>query len=248
MLIWTPIIFVQQEDYFLGKCFEAMEVDSLSSSHPVSTPVENPAQIQEMFDDVSYDKVHYKTWESFPVKRFSFLFFKLFKSMLRLWMSFQGACILNMLREFLSPEAFKLGIVRYLKRYSYQNTINSNLWESLTNVSTRNAMHATLHQTVWANSFRSIQNSFWMWNPVDTHIEFNRTLRVQDQNVEVLTSGFQRLCYRFVTLMVWMRADWRVMSLAGAQSQTLEHLWVFANIINLNILDSVFNWCCDVFL
>ncbi|XP_016137363.1 endoplasmic reticulum aminopeptidase 1-like [Sinocyclocheilus grahami] len=92
---------LQVEDYFLGKCFEAMEVDSLSSSHPVSTPVENPAQIQEMFDDVSYDK---------------------------------GACILNMLREFLTPDAFKLGIVRYLKRYSYQNTVNSNLWESLTNV------------------------------------------------------------------------------------------------------------------
>lgn len=34
-----------------------MEVDSLSSSHPVSTHVENPVQIQEMFDDVSYDKV-----------------------------------------------------------------------------------------------------------------------------------------------------------------------------------------------
>uniref|UniRef100_A0A9J7Z2H1 Aminopeptidase n=2 Tax=Cyprinus carpio TaxID=7962 RepID=A0A9J7Z2H1_CYPCA len=94
---------LQVEDYFLEKCFEAMEVDSLSSSHPVSTPVENPAQIQEMFDDVSYDK---------------------------------GACILNMLREFLTPDAFKLGIVRYLKRYSYQNTVNSNLWESLTNVST----------------------------------------------------------------------------------------------------------------
>lgn len=36
-----------------------MEVDSLSSSHPVSTPVENPTQIQEMFDDVSYDKVSF---------------------------------------------------------------------------------------------------------------------------------------------------------------------------------------------
>lgn len=92
---------LQVEDYFLGKCFEAMEVDSLSSSHPVSTPVENPAQIQEMFDDVSYDK---------------------------------GACILNMLREFLTPKIFKLGIVKYLKHYSYQNTVNSNLWESLTNV------------------------------------------------------------------------------------------------------------------
>nr|XP_023694685.1 endoplasmic reticulum aminopeptidase 1-like isoform X1 [Paramormyrops kingsleyae] len=91
---------LQVEDYFLSKCFEAMEVDALSSSHPVSTPVEDPTEIQEMFDDVSYDK---------------------------------GACILNMLRDFLTPEAFKIGIVRYLRRYSYQNTVNAHLWESLTN-------------------------------------------------------------------------------------------------------------------
>ncbi|MBN3324172.1 ERAP1 aminopeptidase, partial [Atractosteus spatula] len=92
---------LQVEDYFLGKCFEAMEVDALSSSHPVSTPVENPAQIQEMFDDVSYEK---------------------------------GACILNMLRDFLTPEAFKIGIIRYLRRFSYQNTQNADLWDSLTNI------------------------------------------------------------------------------------------------------------------
>uniref|UniRef100_A0A8C7JG82 Aminopeptidase n=1 Tax=Oncorhynchus kisutch TaxID=8019 RepID=A0A8C7JG82_ONCKI len=91
---------LQVNDFFLGKCFEAMEVDSLSSSHPVSSQVDTPTQIQEMFDDVSYDK---------------------------------GACILNMLRDFLTPEAFKIGIVRYLRRYSYQNTVNSHLWESLTN-------------------------------------------------------------------------------------------------------------------
>lgn len=48
---------------------------------------------------------------------------------------FQGACILNMLRDFLTPEAFEIGIIRYLKRYSYQNTVNSHLWESLTDVS-----------------------------------------------------------------------------------------------------------------
>ncbi|KAM7415828.1 hypothetical protein PAMA_018063 [Pampus argenteus] len=92
---------LQVDDFFLGKCFEAMEVDGLSSSHPISTPVENPTQIQEMFDDVSYDK---------------------------------GACILNMLRDFLTPEAFEVGIIRYLKRYSYQNTVNSHLWESLTDI------------------------------------------------------------------------------------------------------------------
>uniref|UniRef100_A0A665V708 Aminopeptidase n=1 Tax=Echeneis naucrates TaxID=173247 RepID=A0A665V708_ECHNA len=89
------------DDFFLGKCFEAMEVDSLSSSHPVSTPVENPMEIQEMFDDVSYDK---------------------------------GACILNMLRDFMTPESFEIGIIKYLKQYSYQNTVNGHLWDSLTNV------------------------------------------------------------------------------------------------------------------
>ncbi|XP_056156153.1 endoplasmic reticulum aminopeptidase 1-like [Lampris incognitus] len=92
---------LQVNDFFLSKCFEAMEVDSLRSSHPISTPVENPAQIQEMFDDVSYDK---------------------------------GACVLNMLRDFLTPDAFKMGIISYLKQYSYQNTVNSHLWESLTNI------------------------------------------------------------------------------------------------------------------
>lgn len=77
------------EDYFFGKCFNAMEVDALNSSHPVSTPVENPAQIREMFDDVSYEK---------------------------------GACILNMLRDYLSADTFKRGIVQYLQKYSYKNT------------------------------------------------------------------------------------------------------------------------------
>lgn len=94
---------LQVGDYFLEKCFSAMSVDSLSSSHPISTPVENPAEIGEMFDDVSYQK---------------------------------GACILNMLRDFLSPEAFKYGIILYLKKHSYQNTVNSHLWESLSNICT----------------------------------------------------------------------------------------------------------------
>uniref|UniRef100_A0A8C6XE13 Aminopeptidase n=1 Tax=Naja naja TaxID=35670 RepID=A0A8C6XE13_NAJNA len=89
------------EDHFLNKYFNAMEVDALNSSHPISTPVENPAQILEMFDDVSYDK---------------------------------GACILNMLQDYLSPEIFQAGLVKYLLRFSYQNTKNKDLWDSLSDV------------------------------------------------------------------------------------------------------------------
>jgi len=89
------------DDYFFGKCFNVMEVDALNSSHPVSTAVEDPAQIREMFDDVSYEK---------------------------------GACILNMLRDYLGADVFKSGIVQYLQKYSYRNTRNEDLWNSMARI------------------------------------------------------------------------------------------------------------------
>ncbi|NXX73889.1 ERAP1 aminopeptidase, partial [Urocolius indicus] len=90
------------EDHFLRICFDAMAVDALNSSHPVSTPVEDPAQILEMFDNVSYQK---------------------------------GSCLLNMLREYLTADVFKAGLVHYLQKYSYRNTRNEDLWHSMTNAS-----------------------------------------------------------------------------------------------------------------
>lgn len=121
---------LQVDDFFLGKCFEAMEVDSLSSSHPVSTPVENPTQIQEMFDDVSYDK---------------------------------GACILNMLQDFLTPDAFEIGIIRYLKKYSYQNTVNSHLWESLSDICASDALDVGQKRHQEFCSKRNLQSEASKW-------------------------------------------------------------------------------------
>ncbi|XP_023658798.2 endoplasmic reticulum aminopeptidase 2-like isoform X1 [Paramormyrops kingsleyae] len=47
----------------------------------------------------------------------------------------KGACILNMLRDFLSEEVFRSGITRYLKLYSYQNAKSNDLWNSIANTS-----------------------------------------------------------------------------------------------------------------
>lgn len=48
---------ILQEEYLLHTCFAAVGHDSLNSSRPISSPAENPTQIKEMFDTVSYDKV-----------------------------------------------------------------------------------------------------------------------------------------------------------------------------------------------
>ncbi|XP_016071675.1 PREDICTED: endoplasmic reticulum aminopeptidase 2 [Miniopterus natalensis] len=45
----------------------------------------------------------------------------------------KGACILNMLKDFLSEEKFHKGIIHYLKKFSYGNTKNDDLWSSLSN-------------------------------------------------------------------------------------------------------------------
>uniref|UniRef100_UPI0037E80419 endoplasmic reticulum aminopeptidase 2 n=1 Tax=Semicossyphus pulcher TaxID=241346 RepID=UPI0037E80419 len=88
------------EEYLLHTCFAAVGLDSLNSSRPISSQAENPTQIKEMFDTVSYDK---------------------------------GACVLHMLRHFLTDEVFQSGIVRYLRKYSYRNAQNQDLWDSLAN-------------------------------------------------------------------------------------------------------------------
>uniref|UniRef100_A0A665WXA7 Aminopeptidase n=1 Tax=Echeneis naucrates TaxID=173247 RepID=A0A665WXA7_ECHNA len=88
------------DEYLLDTCFAAVGHDSLNSSRPISSPAENPTQIKEMFDTVSYDK---------------------------------GACVLHMLRHFLTDDVFQSGIVRYLRKYSYKNAHNQDLWDSLAN-------------------------------------------------------------------------------------------------------------------
>ncbi|KAK1174274.1 endoplasmic reticulum aminopeptidase 2-like isoform X1 [Acipenser oxyrinchus oxyrinchus] len=94
---------LQVGDYLLGTCFAAIGRDSMNSSRPISSAAENPTQIKEMFDTVSYDK---------------------------------GACILHMLRSFLTEDIFQSGIVRYLKKFSYKNAKNEDLWNSIANTCT----------------------------------------------------------------------------------------------------------------
>ncbi|VFV20387.1 endoplasmic reticulum [Lynx pardinus] len=45
----------------------------------------------------------------------------------------QGACISNILKDLLSKEKFQEGIIHYLKKFSYGNAKNDDLWSSLSN-------------------------------------------------------------------------------------------------------------------
>lgn len=40
-----------------------------------------------------------------------------------------------MLRDYLTADMFKAALVQYLQKYSYQNTKNEDLWNSMTDAS-----------------------------------------------------------------------------------------------------------------
>lgn len=47
---------VKLETLVVHDIFTVMEKDSLETSHPVSTYVEDPNQVQQYFDEISYEK------------------------------------------------------------------------------------------------------------------------------------------------------------------------------------------------
>ncbi|XP_029430470.1 aminopeptidase Ey-like [Rhinatrema bivittatum] len=82
----------------LREMYPVMEIDALSSSHPLSSKeeeVNTPAEINELFDLIAYSK---------------------------------GASVLRMLFEFLSEPVFTEGLFTYLNEFKYDNANYSNLW------------------------------------------------------------------------------------------------------------------------
>lgn len=57
----TSLVFIQFEQFVAETTHAAFEFDSLVTSHPIYVPVDNPDEIHEIFDAISYDKVcHFK--------------------------------------------------------------------------------------------------------------------------------------------------------------------------------------------
>ncbi|XP_042561175.1 leucyl-cystinyl aminopeptidase-like isoform X1 [Clupea harengus] len=90
------------DNEFLNVRFRALAKDSLNSSHPISSVVKTPEQVEEMFDSVSYEK---------------------------------GASILLMVNSTLNDGEFRKGVIEYLKKFKDRNTVNEDLWNSLSSVS-----------------------------------------------------------------------------------------------------------------
>lgn len=76
-----------------------MHMDCIKSTHKIGVEVNDPVEVDQIFDAISYSK---------------------------------GSSVIKMLENWLSPEVFRRGLVHYIKKFSYSNTVTSDLWNSLT--------------------------------------------------------------------------------------------------------------------
>lgn len=90
------------DQFLTDSLLPVMELDSLESSHPVSVPVNDPDEINEIFDQISYSK---------------------------------GASIIRMMEHFLGQSIFRKGLTNYLTKLSYQNAVQDDLWQFLSDAS-----------------------------------------------------------------------------------------------------------------
>lgn len=54
--------WAMDEQFLVEKMQPALALDALLASHPISTPVTDPAQIESIFDTISYKKVSSFKW------------------------------------------------------------------------------------------------------------------------------------------------------------------------------------------
>jgi aminopeptidase N len=99
-----------------------LQLDSLSSSHPVEVEIKNSAEISEIFDDISYSK--------------GTIFLLL---LLNITLFFHiGAAVIQMLVAFIGEEQFRKGLNIYLNRFQYNNAKTNDLWQALSEASGQN--------------------------------------------------------------------------------------------------------------
>ncbi|XP_071489970.1 endoplasmic reticulum aminopeptidase 1-like [Diadema antillarum] len=93
--------------FILDSTHAAMGEDQLANSHPISVPVNNPDEISEIFDAISYSKgaTILKMLQSFLMKG--------------------------------SQDIMMQGIQAYLKKYKFSNAKTADLWASISEVASR---------------------------------------------------------------------------------------------------------------
>jgi aminopeptidase N len=105
-----------------------MVADALQNSHPIEMTIQRPTEIDEIFDDITYEK---------GLRINENLFF--YQQTICL-----GSSVIRLLHAYIGNTPFRIGLSNYLAEYAYKNTITDNLWSHLSQASNRSHLSDVL--------------------------------------------------------------------------------------------------------
>ena len=95
------------EQFTVADLHYVFGIDALESSRPIDFEVNTPAEINQMFDAISYEKGEKNIPLFVQLGRLDFIYLpKLF---------IVGSCVIRMCADFLGEATFRRGITRYLQ-------------------------------------------------------------------------------------------------------------------------------------
>lgn len=116
------------DQFINSKTMPALKTDALSTSHTLSVTVNDPADIEAIFDAISYNKVNQTQGE-------------IWEMVYEPLILEQGAAILYMLQRVLGEDMMRHGLQLYLKEHQYANANTDDLWQALSLGSLNSSHH-----------------------------------------------------------------------------------------------------------
>ena len=148
--------WAMNEQLIIEKIQPALELDGLLSSHPISVPVNNPADIEALFDTISYKKVRNCFIQQYV----------LMKSVNIL----QGSAIISMLEVCIGKDILQAGLQNYLNENRYGNADTEDLWIALSRAAAAAKSSINVKVVIFSVSVFNVSNIIFLQEVMDTWI------------------------------------------------------------------------------
>jgi puromycin-sensitive aminopeptidase len=102
----------------------ALNLDALRTSHPIQVAIRHSSEVDEIFDQISYEKgaCPPPSPHKFPPQG-------MLDTRVCVWHR-AGSSVIRMVHAVLGAQAFQAGLAAYFARHSYGNTVTHDLWQA----------------------------------------------------------------------------------------------------------------------
>ena len=136
----TVVRCIVQDQFWAAKLMPALRLDSLASSHPVSTAVADPKEIEAIFDTISYRK-------GSSIIHMLVMVWIIYSEIFRCQSLKVVLKVIILQEQYLGSEDLRTGLRDYLSSHKFGSAVTADLWAALGRASSAGVAVAEMMNT-----------------------------------------------------------------------------------------------------